>query len=122
MKKLTTLLTCLAALCLFTITVHAQQSKANENIQSANSKKIAADVPDIYTYKIFQAPNKLYGYDIFKNGRNIFHQTVPASTSDPLAIKQKKFAEKAAMLSIDKLRTKTFATLSPQDIKNIISQ
>jgi hypothetical protein len=121
MKKLTTLLTCLGALCLFTLNVHAQQPQANENTASVNSK-IKGDVPGIYTYKIFQAPNKLYGYDILKNGRNVFHQTVPASPLDPLAIKQKKYAEKAAMLSIEKLRSQTFAGLSPHEIKKIVSQ
>jgi hypothetical protein len=117
MKSFITLLT----LCLLALCVNAQQPQVKRNNELINSQKINS-APGVYTYKIFQAPNKLYGYDILKNGRNIFHQPVPASTSDPLAIKQKTFAEKAAALSIEKLRTQTFASLSPQEIKNIISQ
>lgn len=121
MKKIT-LLACSIALCLLTALTKAQTPQAIKNNESLNLRKIDSGVPDIYTYKVFQAPNKLYGYDIFKNGRGIFHQTVPANVADALAIHEKRFAEKAAVYSIEKLKNKNSASLSPQEIKNIISQ
>ncbi len=40
-----------------------------------------------YTYKVFQAPNKNYGYDIFQNGKIVYHEFAsmnqPENTSQP---------------------------------------
>ena len=123
MKKFITLAVCLIACSVLAIQLSAQQSQlAKNNDQSSNAVNIHSGLADVYTYKIFQAPNKLYGYDIFKNGKGVFHQTVPSNVFDASAMKERKFAEKAAMVSIDKLKNNTPPVLSTQEIKNIISQ
>jgi len=65
---------CILMLILFT----TSQAKAQQptDSQPANvSQQIAKGDPTaIYTYKVFQAPNKMYGFDILKNSKFIFHQ------------------------------------------------
>jgi hypothetical protein len=76
-----------------------------------------------FTYKVFQAPNKMCGYDIFKNDKIVFHQ--PASFITPNnslgAFTKREHAEKAASLAIEKLKKGESATLTHEEIKNIIS-
>lgn len=74
-----------------------------------------------YTYKIFQAPNKMYGYDILQNGKVIFHQFAALQPADKpnTAFAKKEHAEKAALLSVEKLRTGEAASLTNEEIKKI---
>ncbi len=52
-----------------------------------------------YTYHVFEAPNKMFGYDIFLNGKIIFHQ--PASIAQQKIqlrrLQKRSNAEKAAL-------------------------
>jgi hypothetical protein len=107
-----------------------------------------AQQPDAtaYTYKVFQAPNKNYGYDIFQNGRIVYHEfasiSQPDNTSRPkpsgvskvnntstalntrenLAFMRPEHAEKAALLVIEKIKRKELPVLSNDEIKAIIAQ
>ena len=99
-----------------------------------------------YTYKVFQAPNKNYGYDIFQNGKIVYHEfasmSQPANTSQPkpsgaskvnstgatlntrenLAFMKAEHAQKAALLAIEKMKRKELPVLSNDEIKTIITQ
>jgi hypothetical protein len=99
-----------------------------------------------YTYKVFQAPNKNYGYDIFQNGKIVYHEfasmsqpeninqpknlsvsksdkTNPAFNSkENLALVKTEHAQKAALLSIEKMKRKEMPALSRDEIKNIVAQ
>ena len=99
-----------------------------------------------YTYKIFQAPNKNYGYDIFLNGKIVHHEfasmSQPENTSQPkpagasnanttspafnsggnLAIMKAEHAQKAALLAIEKMKRKELPALSNDEIKTIITK
>jgi hypothetical protein len=99
-----------------------------------------------YTYKIFQAPNKNYGYDIFQNGKIVYHefasmsqaenisQPKPAgaskvnststdiNTRQNLAFMKAEHAQKAALLAIEKMKRKELPVLSNDEIKTIITQ
>ncbi len=83
-----------------------------------------AGAPANYTYRIFEAPNKMFGYDIFRNGSIIFHQG--ASTVRPnnsiAAIAKKEHAEKAALMVIEKIKKGEPATFTQEEIKKIIAQ
>ena len=92
-----------------------------------------------YTYKVFQAPNKMFGYDIFQNGKGVFHQ--PAAIVSPnnvvanqQAVKQnlpvandqravlagfsqREFAENAALLSIEKIKKRSGPALTGEEMK-----
>lgn len=131
MKKITTLplAACLLSLLLTSLESKAQQSKATN-----------------YTYKVFQAPNKNYGYDIIQNGKIVYHEfasmNLPENTSQPktlsvsrstgggpalntkenLALVRADHAEKAALLAIEKMKKNELPVLSKDEIKKIIAQ
>ena len=99
-----------------------------------------------YTFKIFQAPNKNYGYDIFQNGKIVYHEFASMSqtenTSQPkpsgatkvnststvfntrqnLAFMKAEHAQKAALLAIEKMKRRELPVLSNDEIKTIITQ
>jgi hypothetical protein len=99
-----------------------------------------------YTYKVFQAPNKNYGYDIFQNGKIVYHEfasmSQPENTSHPkpsgafkinstsaafntrenLAFMKSEHAQRAALLAIEKMKRKELPVLSNDEIKTIITQ
>jgi hypothetical protein len=99
-----------------------------------------------YTYKVFQAPNKNYGYDIFQNGKMVYHEfasmnqpenisrskTLSTSqftksgtglnTKENIALVKSEHAEKAALLAIEKMKRKELPVLSKDEIKIIIAQ
>jgi hypothetical protein len=99
-----------------------------------------------YSYKVFQAPNKNYGYDIILNGKIVYHEFAsmdqPESISrtkissasksnrtstalhskEILALAKSEHAEKAALLAIEKIKRKEVPVLSKDEIINIIAQ
>jgi hypothetical protein len=93
--------------------------------QPANISPQTAAANASYTYKVFQAPNKMYGFDILKNTKLIFHQpasNVPASSIHP-ALGTAENAEKAAQFSIDKIKKgQQPSMLTDDEIKKIITQ
>ena len=104
------------------------QAKAQQptDSQPANvSQQIAKRDPTaIYTYKVFQAPNKMYGFDILKNSKFIFHQPASPMPSNSYhsALATKENAEKAAELSIEKIKKGQTATLTDNELKKIVTQ
>jgi hypothetical protein len=81
-------------------------------------------VVDEFTYKTFQAPNGMYGYDIFLNGKIIFHQGAsPIKPNDFVsALSNKEQAEKAALLAIGKIKKNQPASLTHKELKKITAQ
>jgi hypothetical protein len=99
-----------------------------------------------YTYKVFQAPNKNFGYDIFQNGKIVYHEfasmeqpeningtktsglsklngtNASVHTKENLALVKSAHAEKAALLAIEKMKRKELPVLSRDEIKIIIAQ
>ncbi len=114
-------------------------------LTSLESKAQQPEVTN-YTYKVFQAPNKNFGYDIFQNGKIVYHEfaslnqpenTSPSKTlsasklngtgtpfnnKENLALVKSEHAEKAALLAIEKMKRKELPVLSKDEIKKIIAQ
>jgi hypothetical protein len=121
-------------------TLQAQQSSR----QVDRSVNHPANIPaaSAYTYRLFQAPNKNYGYDILQNGKIIFRQQTPMSGlshgiyprtvagpgnmppagNGKAAIVKREHAEKAAMLAIEKIKRREPPALTNEEIRKIISQ
>jgi hypothetical protein len=102
--------------------------------------------PVNYTYKVFQAPNKNFGYDIYRNGIIVYHEfasmSQPENFSQPknpssarlnasanlpiskenLALMKSTHAEKAAQLSIAKIKRHEMPVLNRDEIKSITAQ
>ena len=100
-----------------------------QQLQSANAENSAIQTAVTtggvtnYTYKIFQAPDRMFGYDIFRNGKIIFHQPaliVQSKNNSIAGIAKKEHAEKAALLAIEKIKKNEPATLTQQEIKKIV--
>jgi len=97
----------------------AQQNAAKPN----NAQALILQKEGIvnYTFHVFQAPNKTYGYDIFANGRLTYHQ--PAFSKAPIdndaALTKEDQANRAAMLAIQKIREGKNAELSNDELKAI---
>ena len=111
------LLVCIA----FAFTVKAQQT---ENVKPGNlPQQIASGGIQNYTYKVFQAPNKMYGYDIFHDGKIIFHQGASPALANEfiVATSTQQQAEKAALLSIEKIKKNQPPVLSQQELKKIVT-
>lgn len=106
-------------LCLCTTHNEAQtpQTAANNTVQS----QFKTGLPENYTYKVYQAPNGTYGYDIFKNNKGVFHQPANANPKDKIAFVQQSVAEKAANVSIEKLKNHALPKLSQQEIKKLLN-
>jgi hypothetical protein len=108
---------CCLCLCATYIKAQIPQTVANGAVQSQLKTKL----PENYTYKIYKAPNGTYGYDIFKNNKGVFHQPAKANPKDIAGFLQQEVTEKAANLSIEKLKKNMLPKLSPQEIKKLLN-
>jgi Domain of unknown function (DUF4907) len=98
------------------------QQSANAKQGDPASEQVAKGPGDInYSYKLFVAPNKVYGYDIFKNGKLIFHQPAlaePAGDKEASLTKRLQ-ADRAAILAIEKIKKGKPAELTRKEIMQI---
>lgn len=142
---------CTMLLCLcFSKNMVAQQIQAPSPDHS-QAVSHNGQPPNIYTYRVFEAPNKMYGYDVFKNGKGIFHQpavimapnNVDAKASNNAAANQnavrsnlpvtnthqitadgfskEEFAQNAALISIEKIKKRSAPALTNDEIKRVIN-
>jgi hypothetical protein len=93
-----------------------------------------------YTYRVFEAPNKMYGYDILLNGKLVFHQhassDMSGSSKQMQAVKNQpgfamapnsgmvkmEHAENAAKMSIEKLKKGQSPSLRQDEIQKSLIQ
>jgi len=122
MKTKTTLLrACMIMAMVFAgYYTQAQQSQIVKPLHGTGQLPGKETVAD-FTYKIFQAPNKMYGYDIFHDGKIIFHQGAsPLQSNNSVeALSKKEQADKAALLAIEKIKKNQPATLTQEEFKTI---
>jgi hypothetical protein len=83
--------------------VYAQQQQT-EKTDNAKFPDANAFAHTKLTYKIIDAPNKTFGYDIYADGKLMIHQTsIPAMPGND-GFKAKADAEKVAQLVIKKIK------------------
>lgn len=132
-SKIIIRMACMLTLILFTAYHVMAQKPKNAEQQKSSAQVAASSMPPTYSYKVFEAPNKMWGYDIFRDERFMFHQpaeiVAPASSApaqnapvQSSALSAKTFAEKAAAFAIDKIRKGQPPALTQEEIKKIISQ
>lgn len=116
----TWLLTLFACIAAATNSIAQQQSNAKPPNQVVNQNFSAQQAAD-YSFHVFMAPNKTYGYDIFNKGKVIYHQ--PAFSKMPavdnIMLTKKEQANTAAMLAIDKIRKGENPQLTNDELKSI---
>jgi hypothetical protein len=119
MKTNTVILAFMLVACLFTFSnSNAQQSASSSAIEKASS---ANQLVTAYAFKVFQAPDKMYGYDISMNNKIILHQPAASPKQDnaALVLTKKEQAEKAASFMISKMKNNQPATLTKDEIKQL---
>ncbi len=122
--KISAITVCIITVCILA-TFQSTAQPQRPGVKPANGYQIAGgSLPASYSYKIFEAPNKMYGYDIYKNNKFLFHQPASIITADnSLAVLAKKEqAEKAVLLAIEKIKKGQPATLTQEEIKKTITQ
>jgi hypothetical protein len=149
MKTKTTFqITCLLLPMLVIIATAGAQQQAGIAKQSSPVHAYAGNNPAAanYTYHVFQAPNKNFGYDILKNGKLAYHEFAslnqPENSSltknlnaarlnnphaafpkkENLALSKKEHAEKAALLAIEKMKKRESPALNQDEIRKIVAQ
>ena len=103
---------CLLLCCACLSGVQAQKKAA---LAIAITKDTSA-----FTYKIIDAANGTFGYDIYKSGRLAIHQpTVPAMPGNA-GFTTKAAAKKVAQLAIQKMaKGESLPTISPDELKKL---
>ena len=72
------------------------------------------------TYKIIDAPDHTYGYDVFGDGALMIHQTSMPALTDNKGFKTKQDAGKIALLVIEKIRKGEMPpTISIDEMKSL---
>jgi hypothetical protein len=113
-------------LLVFTVVAFLLASFGSTAQQSASSSVTEKSSPgnqfiSAYTFKVFQAPNKMYGYDIFMNNKIVLHQPAALSKQDnsALMLTKEEQAKNAAALVINKMKNNQSATLTRDEIKKL---
>ena len=103
----------------------ATQAQQQKPVLPGNTaqKEIANNDAGNYSYKLYNAPNNMYGYDIYKDGKPVYHQFVLMyiSKEGKRLIATKPQAQKAALIAIGKIKQGQPPMLSGDDLKKIIA-
>ena len=134
-------ISCQAALFILLINSATAQQPANgKQLGSRNFPKHQGQ-PATFNYKVFQAPNNLFGYDIYQDGKGVFHQPAALFSQGKIPVTQapiqqndnkvkgspdrlngfsrREDAENAARLSIEKIKRQAAPALTDEEIQQI---
>jgi hypothetical protein len=108
---------CIIAI-LFITSVHAQQQTDNDNTAKFPAAGVYTNTK--LTYKIIDAANKTFGYDVYANGKLMIHQkSIPAMPGNE-GFKTKSDAGKVAQLVINKIKKGEMPpTVSVEEMKKL---
>ena len=99
----------------------------------SNARPVNASLPseirtgqtvEVYSFRVFIAPNKSYGYDILRNEKPVFHQPAYSGSYNDryLMLTKKEQAGTAAMLAIEKIKKGMPPELSREELTKIVAQ
>src|SRR5678815_5233515 len=104
----------------FTITMLFAQAPARSDSSVAKFPEADAYANTKLTYKMIDAPNHTFGYDVYADGKLLIHQTSVPAISGNDGFKTKASAEKVALLVIDKItRGEMPPTVSVEEMKKL---
>lgn len=103
-----------------TIAILFAQTPAAQDKSATQFPTSSAYTNTNLTYKIIDAPNNTFGYDVFADGRLMIHQTsIPAMPGNE-GFKTKEDAEKVAQLVVEKIkRGEMPPTISEEEMKKL---
>ena len=104
----------------FTTAMLFAQTPAQPDSTVAKFPEAGAYANATLTYKIIDAPNHTFGYDVYADGKLLIHQTsIPAMPGNE-GFKTNQNAEKVAMLVMDKIRKGEMPpTVSVEELKKL---
>jgi hypothetical protein len=111
-------------LSLTAIPVFAQQSKTAHSPAATQKVPLTgADAYAVYSYRLYNAPNNTFGYDILKNGKLVYHQYVLmlVSNEGKRIFASKPQTERSAMIAIAKIKNGQKPDLSSEELQKILS-
>jgi hypothetical protein len=134
--------TCILVVCMLASFRALAQQPSSKKAGGSPQQMQGRNASYNYTYQVFQAPNKMFGFDIFQNGKGVFHQPAVivspnnvsanqrsalqdprAGANDhgntPAGFSKNEFAESAALLSIDKIKQGLGPVLTSEEMKQV---
>jgi hypothetical protein len=126
MRTRTPLLPACVVCISLSITSHAFAQQSRPVLPTSASQKevtLPYDAPAIYSYKTYSAPNNMFGYDILKNGKPLYHQFVlTALTNEGKRIYATKLqSEKLATIAIEKVKNGQPPAFTNEELLQILS-
>jgi hypothetical protein len=120
-KSITLFPSLLVLTMLLGLTSIAQQGKYNKPAKTGSDEQLSTSLNIAYTFRVFTAPNKTYGYDILQNERLVFRlPAMPRFQGDEnFSITTQKKAEMAATLTIIKIKRGMSPQLSKEELIKI---
>ncbi|TKK69321.1 hypothetical protein FC093_08375 [Ilyomonas limi] len=115
--------------CIFSVVLlvststFAQQQKQALPSNPSQKAMPANSGENSYSFKLYNAPNNAYGYDIYKDGKPVYHQFVLVfiSKEGKRFIATKPQTKKAALLAIEKIKKGQSPLLSGEELKKIVA-
>jgi hypothetical protein len=108
------------------IACHAFAQQSSTIHSPAVSQKIPVIGPDVYatySFRLYNAPNNTFAYDILKNGKPVYRQFVLMylSNEGKRFFASKPQTQKAAIIAMEKIRNGRQPTFSKEEIKKLLS-
>jgi hypothetical protein len=106
------------SLLFFALKGTAQRVQPPGQAPASNNRVSRGPDGSLYTYTLFMAPNKVYGYNIFQNGKIIYHQPAAAESAGNKqpTLTEKMQADKAAFIAIEKIKRGLPAELTAAEL------
>jgi hypothetical protein len=126
MKTKKTLLLACTFFVLPFITSHAIAQQSGTVPSPTVMQKVPLIGPDAYanyTFKLYNAPNNTFAYDILKNGKPVYRQFVLMylSNEGKRFFASKPQTQKAAIVAIEKIKNGQQPTFSKEEIRKLLS-
>ena len=102
------------------VTMLSAQTPTQTDSSNIKFPEVSAYANTKLTYKIIDAPNHTYGYDVYADGRLMIHQqSIPAMPGNE-GFKTKQGAEKVAQLVISKIKKRELPpTVTVEEMKKL---
>ena len=106
------------------VSLNALAQQQSSNPSNRPNPEITIQAKVMYTYQVFTAPNNAFGYDVYKNGKPIFHQFILTFITDEgkRSFVTKQQAQKAAAMAIEKIKKGMHPFMNETEIKKIAGQ
>ena len=114
------------AVCFSLLTVSHTFAQQSQSVLPVNAAQKEPAIPNgitaTYSFKLYNAPNNTFGYDLLQNGKPVYHQVVlTALTNEGKRLfASKAQTEKLAAIAIEKVKKEQLPTFSNEELLRIL--